>query len=471
MLAGISAGALPGGCATNPVTGERELSLISEGQEIQMGREAAQEVSASIGLVANDALQSYVSRIGQRLAAASERPQLPWSFAVVDDPTPNAFALPGGPIFVTRGLMSLMASEAELASVLGHEIGHITARHSVSQISRAQLAQLGLGIGMILVPEAASLGNLAGAGLQLLFLRYGRNAEHQADDLGFRYALGQGYDVREMANVFRSLERASQSAGQSPLPSWLSTHPFPEERIERTNERVAALTQPLTNANVGKDAYLNAINRMVYGVNPRNGFFRGSLFLHPDLRFSLEFPQGWQTQNMTQAVIAGSPQQDAIIQLTIAQGAPDAAARQFAAQQGISATAPTRESIGGLPASVLRFDAQTQQGVVRGLAVFLSHGSNTYQLLGYTPAQRYSAYDAVFRRSFGTFANLTDPQALNIQPNRIEVVRVPQAMTLAQFHQRYPSVIDIGELALINGLSGADAQIAAGTLVKRVAAG
>lgn len=471
MLAGSLLGAGASGCATNPVTGERELSLISEGQEIQMGQQAAQEVSASIGLVANDALQTYVSRIGQRLASASERPQLPWSFAVVDDPTPNAFALPGGPIFVTRGLMSLMESEAELASVLGHEIGHVTARHSVQQLSRAQLAQLGLGIGMILVPEAGALGNLAGAGLQLLFLRYGRNAEHQADDLGFRYALSQGYDVREMADVFRSLERASQAAGQSPLPSWLSTHPFPQERIERTNERVAALTQPLTNATIGRDQYLNAINGMVYGANPRNGFFRNSLFLHPELRFRMDFPQGWQTQNMAQAVIAASPQQDAILQLTLAQGTPDAAARQFASQQGVSATAPSRESIGGLTASVLRFDAQTQQGVLRGLAVFVAHGSNTYQLLGYSPAQRYSAYDAVFQRSFGSFANLTDPQVLNIQPNRIEIVRLPQAMTLAQFHQRYPSAIDIGELALINGLSGADANIPAGTLVKRVAAG
>jgi predicted Zn-dependent protease len=389
-FAGLALAACAGGCATNPVTGQRELSLISESQEIEMGRQAAQEASASIGLVANDALQGYVSRIGVRLAGASERPRLPWSFAVVDDPTPNAFALPGGFIFVTRGLLSLMENEAELASVLGHEIGHVTAKHSVSMLSRAQLAQLGLGIGMILLPDAAALGNVAGAGLQLLFLKYGRDAEHQADDLGFRYALGQNYDVRAMADVFRSLERAGQASGQSPLPTWLSTHPFPQERIERTNARVAALTQPLTNATIGRDGYLDAINGLVYGVNPRNGFFRGSLFLHPDLRFRIEFPQGWQTQNLAQAVMAGSPQNDALIQLTLAQGAPDAAARQFAAQQGLTATAPTRESIGGLPASVVQFEAQTEQGVLRGLAVFLSYGGNTYQLLGYSTAARYA---------------------------------------------------------------------------------
>jgi predicted Zn-dependent protease len=214
-------------CSTNPVTGRRELSLVSESQEIAMGQDGAKQVEASIGLVNDQALQSYVSSVGRRLAAKSERPNLPWRFGVIDDPMPNAFALPGGPVYITRGLMSLMDSEAELAAVLGHEIGHITARHSVSQISKAQLAQLGLGVGMILLPQAANLGNLAGTGLQLLFLKYGRDDERQADDLGFQYALRESYDVREMDDVFAALERVGQLQHQSALPSWLSTHRRP----------------------------------------------------------------------------------------------------------------------------------------------------------------------------------------------------------------------------------------------------
>ncbi|HSL72783.1 MAG TPA: M48 family metalloprotease, partial [Longimicrobiales bacterium] len=198
------------GCATNPVTGERELALVSESQEIAMGKEAVPQVEASIGLVEDAALQTYVRRIGLGLAAQSERPNLPWSFGVLDDPTPNAFALPGGPVYITRGLLSLMDSEAELAAVLGHEIGHITARHSVSQISRAQLAQLGLGVGMILVPSLQGLGNVLGTGMQLLFLKYGRDDERQADDLGFKYALAKSYDVREMDDVFAALQQVSQ---------------------------------------------------------------------------------------------------------------------------------------------------------------------------------------------------------------------------------------------------------------------
>ena len=177
------------GCAVNPVSGEREFSLISEDQEIAIGRDGATDVARSIGLVDDAALQGYVHNIGARLAQGSERPQLPWSFQVIDDSIPNAFAIPGGYIFITRGMMALMGSEAQLVSVVGHEIGHVTARHSVSMMSRAQVAQIGLRIGSILSPNLAQFSELAGGGLSLLFLSYGRDAERQADDLGFRYAL------------------------------------------------------------------------------------------------------------------------------------------------------------------------------------------------------------------------------------------------------------------------------------------
>src|SRR5690606_31426303 len=198
------------GCATNPVTGRTELALISESQEIAMGQEAAAQVEASIGVVDDADLNAYVQRVGESLARISERPNLPWRFRVVDDPTPNAFALPGGFIYITRCMLSLIENEAELAGLLGHEIGHVTARHSVQMISRQQLAQIGLIAGMVLVPEIARFGDLAGSGLQLLFLSYSRDAERQADDLGFRYSLERNYDVREMPDIFASLGRASE---------------------------------------------------------------------------------------------------------------------------------------------------------------------------------------------------------------------------------------------------------------------
>ncbi|HYS60950.1 MAG TPA: M48 family metalloprotease, partial [Gemmatimonadales bacterium] len=158
------------GCAVNPATGARQLMLISESQEIAMGRDYDQQVAASIGLYADTAWQRWIQQFGARLAASSERPNLPWTFHVVDDPVVNAFALPGGYIYVTRGILAHLNSEAELSGVVGHEIGHVTARHSVSQLSKQQLAQLGLAVGSIASPEFGRYAGLAGQALGVLFL-------------------------------------------------------------------------------------------------------------------------------------------------------------------------------------------------------------------------------------------------------------------------------------------------------------
>lgn len=460
------------GCAVNPVTGERQLALISESQEIQMGQQAAQEVEQSIGLVQDEALQQYVHGIGTRLAAASERPELPWHFRVVDDPTPNAFALPGGFIYVTRGLMNLMDSEADLAAVLGHEIGHVTARHSVTQISRAQVAQLGLGLGSIFVPQIQSLGNVLGAGMQLLFLHYGRDAERQSDDLGFRYALTQGYDVREMDDVFEALRRVGEQEGRSPLPTWLATHPAPEERIESTQERIAALEAHPGQLRIGEAEYMARIDGLVYGDNPRQGFFEEGVFYHPDLRFRFSVPSDWQTQNLPQAVVGMSRQQDAAFQLTFArpQGS-EQAARTFLSQQSVRELRSSRESINGIPAIVSAFQAQTEQGVVQGWVGFLDHEGRTYQLLGYSPAGAINRYDNLFRQVIASFAPLTDQRVLAIQPDRVSIVRLESTMSLAQFHARFPSAVSIEELAIINQVQDPNTPLPAGTRVKRVVSG
>ena len=282
-------------CATNPATGKRQLALITESQELAMGKQASQEVAQTLGLVDNQELQALVHRVGKPLAADSERPNLPWEFHVVEDPTPNAFALPGGYIYVTRGMITLMTSEAQLASVLGHEIGHVTARHSVTQMSQQQLAQIGLGVGSILSPTVYQLSQALGTGLQLLFLKHSRDDERQADQLGFRYISAHDYDVREFGRVFESLARTSKKEGGSPVPDWLSTHPAPEERVETAATRVAQAA-PQANPVVGREPYLQSLEHVVYGENPRHGFFKGDAFYHPDLRFQFRFPDGWQTK-------------------------------------------------------------------------------------------------------------------------------------------------------------------------------
>jgi predicted Zn-dependent protease len=450
------------------VTGERQLALISEAQELEMGRAAAEEVRATIGLVDDQGLQSYVQRVGVTLARTSHRPQLPWSFAVVDDPTPNAFALPGGYIFVTRGMMNLMNSEAELASVLGHEIGHVTARHSVTAISRQQLAQLGLGLGGIFFPAAQPFGDVIGAGVSLLFLKHGRDAERQADELGFDYALAHDYAVSEMADVFTALRRAGDEQ-RSALPSWLSTHPAPAERIDAVRQRAAALPAGQLGGAIRVADYLGQLDGLVYGDNPRHGFFRDGVFFHPDLRFRFAVPQEWGTQNLTEAVVGVSPRRDAIVQLTLAGTLdPARAAQQFFSQRTTQPLQSSRQPVNGLPAVTTVFDALTDQGPVRGLVAHVSLDGRTYQLLGYTSQPQFAGYQPLFERVVSSFRPVTDPDVLRVQPQRIDIVRLSEPMTVGEFSRRYRSSIPLDELALINQAANATAVLPAGTLAKRV---
>lgn len=470
LIASLGLGAAA--CATNPATGEQQLMLVSRDQEVEMGRAGAEAVRQQIGLYQNQSLQEYVGQVGQELAARSENPNLPWSFQVVDDPAVNAFALPGGFIFVTRGILGYFNSEAEMAAVLGHEIGHVTGRHSAEQISRAQAAQLGLGLGSIFVPEIAQFGDVLGASLGLLFLKFGRDDERQADLLGLRYMSAANYEPNEMVDVFTMLGRVSEAGGGSSLPSWLSTHPAPEDRRQRIEEVISGLPQSGAQGQVDRDRYLRAIDGIVFGNNPRQGYFRGSTFLHPDLEFTFEFPEGWQTQNLPQMVAGISGNEDAIIQLTLASGnSPDAAAREFFSQQGLRTGNTSSDAVNGLRARWGYFGVTTQDGQeLRGLATFIGYGGHVFQILGYTVASRMSAYDRLFQSSLGSFDRLTDRSALNVQPKRIEIVELNRSMSLQRFAESYPSTVDLQTLALINGVEEG-ATLEAGRKMKRVVGG
>ncbi len=460
-------------CSTNPATGKRQIALVSEGQEIAMGREADRQIQQQLGLYPDAELQAYVERIGKKLAASSERPNLPWTFRVVDDPVVNAFAVPGGFIYVTRGLMTHLTSEAELVSVIGHEIGHVTGRHSVEQMSKAQLAQIGLIAGMVLQPELArTYGDLASTGLQVLFLKYGRDDEREADDLGLRYLDREGYDPRQMAEVFETLGRVSAQQKQGRIPNWLSTHPTPEGRIERINAHIAKAGRDFSNATVGRERYLQALDGVVFGENPREGYFVGNTFIHPELGFEIRLPQGWKPSNQKQAVGAVSPNQDAVVMLTLSgKRSPQEAAQEFFSQQGVQAGQTLQANLRGLPAVTRIFGVQgTQSGDLQGIAAFVEYDDKVYQILGYTVARSWGNYDDVFSNSLASFGPVTDRSALNVQPKRLDVVSLPTAMSLEEFARRYPSTVDLQTLAIINE-ADAGTRFQAGTEVKRVVGG
>jgi predicted Zn-dependent protease len=458
---------LAAACATNPATGRRELSLISESQEISLGRQGAEETLRALPLVADSNVQRYVRGVAQRLVAVAERQHLPWAFHVLDDGAVNAFAYPGGFIFITRGILTHMTSEAELAGVLGHEIGHVTARHSAQMITRAQLAQAGLIVGSVVSPVVQELAGAASVGLGLLFLKYGRDAEYQADELGFRYMVRDGYDPRGISNMFTMLGRTSALVGGGRLPEWQSTHPYPEHRVEQNERRIAAMTQPIENPRVRQDEFLRVLDGMVFGEDPRHGYFEDRVFYHPDMRFRFTFPEGWQTQNQPTAVIGQSPSRDAIVRLALAEGPAARALGTFLGQQGITAGRTSRNPINGLPAATAEFRAQTQQGVVSGLVAYVEHGGRTFELLAYTPENRYQAYVNAFLASVQSFNRLTDQAKIDKPAQRIRIVRIDRDMTIDAFHRANPSAIPLEYVAAINGVEPG-ALLRAGRLVKQV---
>lgn len=452
-------------CTINPATGHRQLSLISEAQEIEMGRRAVPEVLTTFGEYPDEDMQRYVDQLGQRLAAVSERPDLPWGFYVLDDPLVNAFAYPGGQIYVTRGILAHFGSEAELASVLGHEIGHVTARHSVVQMSQQQLAQLGLGVAAIASEDFRPYAGLASAGLQVLFLKFSRDDERQSDDLGLRYMTRAGYDPSEMPDVFRTLGRIGEAAGGGRMPAWQSTHPDPANRVERIEAQIAQLPPEQLGGTVERDAYLRRLKGMTYGTDPRHGYSVGSTFYHPDMAFRMDFPDGWTIVNQRQAAGAVSPNEDAVVVLTVAEAAsPAEAARSFFEAESIQ---PGRS----WGADFREFQAQTSQGgIVRGSVGFVSRGGVVLQLLAYTGDASWSGYAEALRKSLSSFRELRDRRYLDVEPALIEIVTLPGAMTFAEFTRRFPSTVDDDKVAILNGVDQG-ARLEGGRLMKRVVGG
>jgi predicted Zn-dependent protease len=468
-LAAACAAVSLAGCALNPATGQRELMMISEAQEIAMGREYDPQIVASMGLVPDSGLQRYVATLGQQLAAQSERPGLPWTFRVVDDPIVNAFAVPGGFVYMTRGILAHFNSEAQLVAVLGHEIGHVTARHSAAQMSRAQLAQIGLVVGSLASERFAQMADLAGTGLGVLFLKYGREDENEADALGLRYMRRTSHDVREMPGVFAMLGSLGASSGADAVPNWLSSHPTPADREQRIQRAIARIPADSLGTIVERDSYLRRLENVTYGINPRNGYFVGQRFNHPDMRFTMTFPEGWATRNEASAVIAMSATRDAAIQLTLSQApTADAAVRAFTSQAGLQAGAVQRPALSGFASAAVPFAAVVEADTLRGRVMFVEHSGVVLQLIAYGPAAAWATRQTAAERSLQSFAVLTDRAALEIQPQRLQVLRVDRASSISELRGRHASPLTAEQLAVLNQVRVGEV-LPVGRLVKWVA--
>jgi len=466
----VIAAALLAGCATNPVTGRREFSLVSAQQEAQMGREGYPAVVAEYGIYEDSTTQRYVEGVGRKLAKVSHLPDLDWHFTVIDDPSVNAFAMPGGYIYVTRGILAHLNSEAQLAGVLGHEIGHVTHRHSASQISRQQLAGIGLGVASVLSPTAARYGQVAQQALGLMFLKYSRDHENEADQSGVDYATRAGYEPNEIPPTYAMLKRVGERAGQR-LPGFLSTHPDPGDREVRTTELARAAREGKTGLLVRRDQYLMGLDGMVFDNDPRGGYFEGDEFYHPAFAFLMTFPAGWKRENSHAAVIA-SPGGQVGMQLTLADAEDLSPGDYVAKLQGSGRIAGSRgaaERIAGLSAWVGRIAVAGEGGSERILAAaFIRRGpGRMIQIVGASAAPDDTDFRKVLA-SARSFRPLTDPARLAPTPARVQVTRVARAGTFAATVEALGAqALDLDATAILNNRDPAEV-VGVGDRVKTV---
>jgi predicted Zn-dependent protease len=445
------------GCATNPATGQRQFSLLTEEQELEAGRLNDAQVLTEMGIYDDRALQEYVTSVGLRLAAISERPTLSWHFTVVDVPAINAFALPGGYVYVTRGILPFLDDESQLAGVLGHEIGHVTARHSVQQYSKATGAQLGVILGSILMPGGANTAQLGAAGLGVLFLKNSRDDEAQADELGVRYASRAGWDPAGIPRMLTTLARIEEESDNKGVPNWLATHPAPADRVQRVQSAVQLAEGTAVRFTSDRDGYLQRIKGMTYGDSPDQGVVRGRSYLHRSWRFSFDFPDGWTIENGQTQVVAREPGGKALILLQNQRAAPGQTIRDVAVRSmqrsGFRTVDGADTTINGLPAFAGRYLGTLRDlGRVEVSGIHLLHEREAFLVAGIAPVDSYSSVEPVFAKSLRTFRALSAAEAEAVHPNRIDLYTARQGDTWQGIAERQgKTLVKPSTLAIMNG--------------------
>lgn len=461
-------------CVKDPVTGKTTLNFVSDEQEVAIGKREHENVVAMFGLYDDPEWQAYVNDIGQEIAKVSHRPELDYHFYVVDSPVVNAFALPGGYIYFTRGILAHFNSKDELAGVMGHEIGHVVARHGTEQMSRQTLMNVGLVAASIASEDVRKYVPYASLGLGLLSLRFSREQESESDRLGVRYTTNLGYDSHRMAQFFKTIDRLSGDSGQQ-VPNFLSTHPDPvdrEARVHKLTDQYRAETD-YRPRNLDPSDYLAKLDGLIFGEDPRNGFVEkaDAMFYHP--RWSIQFPvpDGWSFQRAQTAFqMVSDNQKGAIIwQKTDQYDSAAKAAEAFGSQQGI--TVLERDSVGvnSFSGVALTSEAKQEQSSLRLYSRFLEKDGAVF--VGHALAQEgdFAAFRASFDQALKGFGRLTNNEAMRKQPDRLKVRKAPRSGSFADVL----AALNIKDnemkarLALLNGVELNDS-IQRGQLIKIV---
>jgi len=466
----------------SPITGSKRAYGYSWQQELEIGKEADQQIQQQYGVYDDEEVQQYVERIGQKVLEVSHMrredtdpkyQETEFYFRVLNSPVVNAFALPGGYIYVTRGLLAHLKNEAQLAVVLGHEIAHVAARHASQRAFEQQLGQIALIGGAVAGEEllgvpGQSVLQLGSQAAQFLFLSYGRDDERESDQLGVEYAAMKNYEAEDGAGFFSALERISEQSGQS-IPSWQSSHPDPSERAKRIPELAQQWQQKGYEQNVeNTDQYMNVINGMIYGENPREGFTEDGNFYHPDLKFQFNYPDNWEIVNQPTLVAAVNENQDAIslMQIDSEADSPEITVKNYVTQDGFtvqSQRSRQQNDLNGYEATAI---ATTEDGTNYKFLVYaVAYHGNIYRFTNYSLAQKFDGYQSSFEETSYSFTELTDQDKLNREPVRLQTRRIDQSQSLSVFTNNLPMDITPEDVAILNQVDS-DASIEQGSWIK-----
>ena len=453
-------------CVTNPVTGQKELDLIPPSQEILMGKKEYKSVLSQFDIYRYKDLNSYIEKIGEKLVPYVQDKNVKYTFTLLDSPDVNAFSTPGGYVYITRGILAYLNNEAQLACVLGHEMGHINAHHVATLLTKQMIFNMGLAIAYAKSKRFRKFAPLVGIAGNLLFLSFSRSDEYQADYLGVEYATLAGYDATQMAYFFDELERIEVSEN-AVLPEFLSTHPSPPHRRERVIQ-LARKWQAIAKRGyykIGRDVYLEHINGILFGKDKRNGYTIENRYYHPNMRFTFEFPKDWKLIDMAHYIgIVPKNYKGVYVKIFIENKPIYTLANEFASK-GLEIEFK-RKSISGFNAyKVIRLVKVGGQPITQ-CAYFIDFNGKGFVFFAQSPSVLWPVLEKKLTEPAKTFSRLTDPKRINVKNLYVKVVRVPDSMTFTELLNRLRVSKKLRKKIYIMNNMYADTLLAEGDLVK-----
>ncbi len=449
------------GCAVNPVTQKREIMIYSDADEVEMGKEAHAEVIRQYGEYEDPSLQRYINEIGQGLAQISHRPNIQYHYMVVDKPFINAFALPGGYVYITRGMLVHLNSEAELAGVLGHETGHITARHGVKRLQKAMASQFVLA-GVAIATESGGLVQGSSILLTAALQTYSRRDEHQSDELGGLYAFKAGYDPTMSMGFLKTLKKMDKTTPGA-VEVIFRTHPLTEDRIERVEAQSRELSQQSRGADLKtrSDEYISRLDGLVFGPGEKDGVIQENLYRNRFYRFSISAPSGWEIERGDAAgsLMMKHPSRDFYCQTLVfeleAEMTPGRFAQSFETKSGLKSASVRRTTIGGSEALVALYYPRSSNGVPLAIEIaYLVRGKTGFMVVGITQAPHFDQAKPFFRKVMSSFRFLTQAEAERIPLYRLKVYTVGKGDTFRSISKRFFGTPDkAGEIMEFNGIT------------------